>query len=105
MQFKHYESMAWSENALCKGFSNIFYAPSIGERKEARTNRETMAKNICASCVVIDECRTYAHTHSEYGVWGGETEEDRHALGYRTPPLRNRHANTQTPILRVNLKP
>ena len=30
-----------------------------------------------------DICQGYARTHHEYGFWGGESEDERHAAGYR----------------------
>jgi WhiB family redox-sensing transcriptional regulator len=40
---------------------------------------------ICQACSVLDECRTYARDHREYGFWGGESEEDRVLAGYAVP--------------------
>jgi WhiB family redox-sensing transcriptional regulator len=28
-------------------------------------------------------CREYARKHHEYGLWGAETEDERHQAGYR----------------------
>ena len=28
-------------------------------------------------------CREFAREHHEYGFWGGESEDERHAAGYR----------------------
>jgi WhiB family redox-sensing transcriptional regulator len=33
--------------------------------------------------VVLEECRSFARRNREYGFWGGESEEERHAAGYR----------------------
>jgi hypothetical protein len=39
------------------------------------------AKAICRACPVIDACREHALTAPErYGVWGGLSERERHAL-------------------------
>ena len=38
---------------------------------------------MCSSCAVRDICQGYARTHHEYGFWGGESEDERHAAGYR----------------------
>ena len=37
---------------------------------------------LCRECVVATECRSYARNRHEYGFWGGESEEDRHHLGF-----------------------
>ena len=34
-------------------------------------------------CSVLEVCRTFARENHEYGFWGGESEEERHAAGYR----------------------
>ena len=53
------------------------------ERPEARARRETKAKRVCDVCPVFDECRSIARANCEYGYWAGESEEDRHVLGFR----------------------
>ena len=42
-----------------------------------------MARTVCTQCAVLDTCRTFARENHEYGFWGGESEEERHAAGYR----------------------
>ena len=49
--------LTWTSNAACRGQNELFFAPA-GERPEARE-------------------------HREYGFWGGESEEERAAAGYR----------------------
>ena len=34
-------------------------------------------------CKVLDTCREFARENHEYGFWGGESEEDRAAAGFR----------------------
>jgi len=75
---------SWAEKAACKGLSHLFY-PNFSERPNRRIKREKAAKAICSTCPVIQECRQYAHTNPEYGVWGGETEEDRFSQGIEIP--------------------
>jgi WhiB family redox-sensing transcriptional regulator len=42
-----------------------------------------MARSVCMDCPVLVACRTFARENHEYGFWGGESEEERHAAGYR----------------------
>ncbi len=72
----------WRDHANCKGRLPLFFAPKA-ERPEARARREAKAKRLCDACSVIAECRTFARENREYGYWAGESEEDRHLLGYR----------------------
>jgi WhiB family redox-sensing transcriptional regulator len=67
--------------AACKGHTPLFFAPKA-ERPQARARRETRARRICTVCPVVDECRTFAREHHEYGFWAGESEEDRHLAGF-----------------------
>lgn len=77
-------SMTWTEKAACKGLSHIFYS-DFSERPISRLKRENAAIAICQTCPVIQECRQYAHANPEYGVWGGETEEQRILQGLSLP--------------------
>ncbi len=69
-------------DAPCRGQTEVFFAPG-GERPEARMARETIARAFCAACPVELACRTWAREHREYGFWGGESEEERAAAGFR----------------------
>ena len=74
--------LAWTADAACEGETSLYFAPP-GERPEARTVRESKARSICMSCVVLEPCRRWAREQREYGFWGGESEEDRAAAGFR----------------------
>jgi WhiB family redox-sensing transcriptional regulator len=74
--------LAWTVDASCVGQSDVFFAPA-GERPETRIVREGRARAICRSCPVVEPCRDWAREHREYGFWGGESEEERAAAGYR----------------------
>ena len=73
---------AWMNVAACRGLTEIFFPP-IAERPQSRLRREAMARTVCAECAVLDTCKTFARENHEYGFWGGESEEERHAAGYR----------------------
>jgi WhiB family transcriptional regulator, redox-sensing transcriptional regulator len=66
----------------CRGQTEMFFA-SAGERPEARMARETIARAYCAACALELACRTWARANREYGFWGGESEEERAAAGFR----------------------
>ena len=74
--------LEWTADAACSGRTELFFAPA-GERPEARVVREAEARSICRECPVLLECRDWAREHREYGFWGGESEEERAAAGYR----------------------
>lgn len=72
----------WMRQAACKGLTHLFF-PSPAERPQARERREATARQVCAACSVRTPCRTFARSQHEYGFWGGESEDERHAAGYR----------------------
>ena len=74
--------LAWTDDAACRGQNELFFAPA-GERPETRSVRESKARAVCNTCAVIEPCREWARQNREYGFWGGESEEERAAAGYR----------------------
>lgn len=80
--FRDWDDTTWSAQAECKGLSEIFFPPPA-ERPQARERREAQARAVCHTCVVMHECRDFARRNREYGFWGGESEEERHAAGFR----------------------
>ncbi len=72
----------WMASAACKGLTYLFF-PSPAERPQARERREATAREVCASCDVRTMCRNFARDQHEYGFWGGESEDERHAAGFR----------------------
>ncbi len=74
--------LRWTAEASCQGQTRLFFAPA-GERPEARAVREAQARSVCSQCPALVECRDWARDHREYGFWGGESEEDRAAAGFR----------------------
>ncbi len=77
-------TQTWLDLAICRGSTEIFFAPHA-ERPQARVKREARARLLCQACPVVFECRRHARLHREYGVWGGESEEDRAGAGYPVP--------------------
>jgi WhiB family redox-sensing transcriptional regulator len=72
----------WMNAAACKGLTHLFFPPPA-ERPQARDRREATAKAVCGSCTVGTMCRQFARSNHEYGFWGGESEDERHAAGFR----------------------
>jgi WhiB family redox-sensing transcriptional regulator len=81
----------WQTAAACRGMdTNAFFHPT-GERTEARQARIDAAKKICRGCPVTQDCLTHALKAREpYGIWGGQSENERAALlglrSLRYPP-------------------
>jgi WhiB family transcriptional regulator, redox-sensing transcriptional regulator len=73
---------AWMNQAACRGLTHLFF-PAPAERPQARERREATARAVCAACDVNGTCREFAREHHEYGFWGGESEDERHAAGFR----------------------
>ena len=72
----------WMRSGSCRGLTNLFFPPAA-ERPQARERREAAAKQVCAGCSVSTTCQSFARDNHEYGFWGGESEDERHAAGYR----------------------
>lgn len=72
----------WMREAACKGLTHLFF-PSPAERPQARERREAAARIVCSGCTVRHDCRVFARDNHEYGLWGGESEDERHSAGYR----------------------
>ena len=64
-----------------QGLTHLFF-PSSAERPQARNAvRRWHAR--CATCVPCASRAGVRPRHHEYGFWGGESEDERHAAGYR----------------------
>mgnify|MGYP001029482766 CR=1 FL=1 len=76
----------WQREGHCRGLdSSVFFHPE-GERGHARLQRERRAKQICAGCPVIEQCRSHALSVDEiYGIWGGLSEHERNLIRRRQP--------------------
>jgi len=71
----------WQLAGSCRSLPpEMFFHPE-GERGPRRRNREAAAKAVCATCPVLNQCRTHALAIREpYGIWGGLGEEEREKL-------------------------
>lgn len=90
-------NISWTERANCKGKTKYFF-PSYSERPQAARRRIEKAKIICAECEVSKKCRDYGRDNGEVGIWGGETDEERHVSGFPTadPTIKRRIAKKAT---------
>ncbi|MFD9129875.1 WhiB family transcriptional regulator [Kitasatospora sp. NPDC059571] len=75
------EDNPWHTGAACRrDEAGLFFAPSK-EPTAARLAREEQAKQVCARCPVLLECREHALAQPEpYGVWGGLTAAERRVV-------------------------
>jgi WhiB family redox-sensing transcriptional regulator len=72
------EAWTWQLSARCRGADTAMFFHPDGERGRSRRQREREAKQLCAQCSVVVQCRDYSLTFREpYGVWGGLTEDER----------------------------
>lgn len=63
------EMPRWHARAACKGHGDLFFA-SDDETPEYAEQRVAMAREICAICPVINQCRRSAR-ETDQGVWAG----------------------------------
>jgi len=71
--------MSWRSKAACLGKDTELFFPA-GSSGPALEQAE-QAKTICRQCQVITQCLEWAvATGQNNGIWGGLTEEERHAL-------------------------
>jgi len=64
----------WHTEAACRGLNPDLFHPERGADASG-------AKQVCATCSVIDECLAWSLVHFErHGVWGGMAERERRPL-------------------------
>ncbi|MCA1692194.1 MAG: WhiB family transcriptional regulator [Actinobacteria bacterium] len=69
--------MAWRDDAACRGLDPDVFFP-------ASDDEAGVAKAVCETCPVREECLEYAlETRQEDGIWGGLTETERRRLRRR----------------------
>lgn len=68
----------WQLYARCRNQAVTVFFPSRTLRGAKRLQFEKTAKDICRTCPVLLQCRTFAlETHQPYGIWGGMTASER----------------------------
>lgn len=69
-----FDKPAWMKDSLCLEHPDVAFFPARGQDTRP-------AKQICATCLVRDECLTFALDSGEhFGVWGGLSERERKRL-------------------------
>ena len=75
--------LAWTAEAACHGQTRLFFAPAGRASRGPRRPRGARPAPSAAGAPCCTECREWAREHREYGFWGGESEEERAAAGFR----------------------
>lgn len=74
-------SREWHVAARCRDSDLALFFHPDGERGHDRRHRQLLAKQVCAECPVMTQCRTHALAFEEpFGTWGGLSEDDRSRL-------------------------
>ncbi len=87
----------WLPEADCHGLTHLFF-PGPTESTRARDRREAIAKSICASCSVVEQCLEFAIANNEYGIWGGLNEDERRSVKRRQTRLRKQEQQADIPV-------
>ena len=69
------DEMAWMSEGICSSIGpQLFYADP------SDANSGTIARKVCDSCPVVDECAEHGIKHERFGIWGGLTPQQRSAI-------------------------
>jgi len=63
----------WMIGAPCTGNTDLFF-------DEMSKKKLALARKICGSCAVYNECLEYSLRHRDVGVWAGMTANQRSKL-------------------------
>lgn len=69
---------AWKLRGACR-----YEDPEKFFPVERNVDAQQPGKRICRHCPVVVECRVWALTHSEVGIWGGLSEYERRDIQKR----------------------
>ena len=70
------ERPAWQKDAACRGLS-----PALFFTESHHVDQAVLARAVCATCPVQEECLDYALVNNErFGTWGGRSVKERIAL-------------------------
>jgi len=81
--------MDWRHRAICRNEDDELFFPVGSTGPAARQLAE--AKQVCARCPVREDCLEWAvDNRVAFGVWGGQSEEEREAAKRRAARSRTR---------------
>lgn len=84
--------MDWRHDAECRTEDPELFFP-VGSQGPALLQIEK-AKAVCRRCPVMGQCLQWALEHrQETGVWGGMSEDERHAMRRRAERNRARSSS------------
>src|SRR5271165_2421263 len=87
-------SLTWMSRGACQGEDPDLFFP-IATQGPAQS-QISAARAVCRRCTVAAMCLTYALQTSQAGIWGGTTQEERHAIGERHRQRAGRQASRLT---------
>jgi hypothetical protein len=75
--FKLLKAIHAAGGVPCEPYPELFFPEDVTD-PELRSAYTKVAKALCHTCPIIEQCFTYALTTSQkYGIWGGTTPGDR----------------------------
>ena len=82
-------SPGWMSRGACQGEDPELFFPitAVGPA----LTQVFAAKAVCFRCAVRARCLSYALATGQAGVWGGTTQEERHAMRRSSGLLTSRH--------------
>lgn len=89
--------LEWQASARCRAIATDAFFPLRTHNWGERIRLEQTAKQVCAECAVLLDCRAYALEREErFGVWGGltETERRRHLAAVRRSKPKKAHSRS-----------
>lgn len=112
------EDIAWFSQAACAGMTHLFFGthvcnelcpplssriktcPNLDGRKSDNLARDKLARRVCRSCPVLEDCKawiTKSPNECKYGVVAGWSESERRRINWSSTKKRaNRAKNQQT---------
>jgi WhiB family redox-sensing transcriptional regulator len=80
----------WMPRGACQGQDpGLFFPATVTGPARAQV---FAAKAVCFRCAVRAACLSYALATRQAGIWGGTTQEERHAMRQPSGPLAHRHS-------------
>lgn len=71
----------WADRAACIDVDPEIFFPTAQVGPLTSKEQVRVAKQICATCPVNQECKTYAlMTNTKHGIWGGTTVIERRTM-------------------------